>query len=150
MGISEKSKVLRTGSRSTFITSARSLLGHSQDRQGPLPESAGDSPGATTGVTVRALPGRVQGPVPRSGRPLTSALRPLFTSGPGRVRERGQTWSDLSTDLFGPDVAVFRMDVAVCVADFPSCVAIGLENPGPGWSIIEYTLKPGKRCCYKL
>jgi hypothetical protein len=117
MGISEKSKVLRTGSRSHFITSARSLLGHSQDRQGPLPGCSGGH--------YRSGPETAQGLLPGSQSGLYRAeSRGRFPALAGRslppvqvVSARGarpgqtcpQTCSDRTLRIFGWTLRIFRL-----------------------------------------
>lgn len=105
MGISEKSKVLRAGSRSHFITSARSLPGHSLDRQGPLLGCSGghyrSRPGLAQGLLQGSLAGSpVTGYLQQTGR--VPPTPPLFTSRSGQVHARPRLYRDLVRPVHRP------------------------------------------------
>lgn len=148
MGISEKSKVLRAGSWSTFFTSAGSLLGHLQAARGLLPGSPGGH--------YRSRPGRAWGSLPgsQSGRLLASQLLAPGSDGPGRLpcSRPGLGRRPVQRPV-RPDVAVSGSCVAVRCGrrcDFSGQVAAGLENLAPDRSIISYYQSLKERCYYKL
>ena len=141
----EKSKVLRSLSRSHFFTSARSLLEHSQAARG---HSWGEL-GVTTGADQAAARGYSRGHcpghrVPGTGRGLAKFRRLHRSSPPGRDLPRETP--RVRADLYRPVQTCAKLRLLrPRLRFFWQSPAVLLENPGPGQSIRSLLLNPRKK-----